>query len=177
MKSRLLFTSLLVVAAMMMASAAFAAPTAKATPFKGSWDSSEKPTFVPAPPPDATIMFVDGTASGNATQLGKYTATFKATVDLGMRLLARRLDSLHCSQWRQPVRPWTRRWRPGQTGLQSGHPSIYHHGRHGPVRRRNRQLRRDTPGQQRHGCELRFIRWADCAPLREWVMGSSPHSI
>jgi hypothetical protein len=83
MKSRLLFTSLLVVAAMMMASAAFAAPTAKATPFKGSWDSSEKPTFVPAPPPDATLMFVDGTASGNATQLGKYTATFKATVDLG----------------------------------------------------------------------------------------------
>ena len=24
--------------------------TAKATPFKGSWDSSETPTFVPAPP-------------------------------------------------------------------------------------------------------------------------------
>ena len=57
--------------------------TAKATPFKGSWDSSETPTFVPAPPPDATIMFVDGHASGNADQLGKYTATFKATVNLG----------------------------------------------------------------------------------------------
>ena len=83
MKSRLLFTSLLVVSVMMIAGAAFAAPTAKATPFKGSWESSEKPTFVPAPPPDAILMFVDGNASGNATQLGKYTATFKATVDLG----------------------------------------------------------------------------------------------
>jgi hypothetical protein len=58
-------------------------PAAKATTFKGSWDSSETPTFVPAPPPDATIMFVDGQASGNAVQLGKYTATFKATVNLG----------------------------------------------------------------------------------------------
>jgi hypothetical protein len=83
MKSRLLFTSLLAVAAMMITSAAFAAPTAKATPFKGSWDSSETPTFAPVAPPDATLMFVDGNASGNATQLGKYAATFKATVDLG----------------------------------------------------------------------------------------------
>lgn len=56
-------------------------PTAKVTPIKGSWDSSETPTFVPAPPPDATIMFVDGHASGNADQFGKYTATFKATVN------------------------------------------------------------------------------------------------
>ena len=58
-------------------------PTAKVTSIKGSWDSSETPTFVPAPPPDATIMFVDGRASGNADQLGKYTATFKATVNAG----------------------------------------------------------------------------------------------
>ncbi len=78
MKSRLLFTSLLVVAAMMMASAAFAAPTAKATPFKGSWDSHEIQTFVPAPPPDAVTMFVDLDAWGNATHLGKYTAKFAA---------------------------------------------------------------------------------------------------
>jgi hypothetical protein len=28
-------------------------------------------------------MFVDGKASGTATQLGKYTATFKATVEQG----------------------------------------------------------------------------------------------
>ena len=56
---------------------------AKATPFKGSWDSSETQTFVPTPPPDATIMFVDGKASGNADLLGKYTATYKATVNLG----------------------------------------------------------------------------------------------
>ncbi|MFN8470292.1 MAG: hypothetical protein U0X20_32355 [Caldilineaceae bacterium] len=58
-----------------------ASPPTKPMTIKGSWDSSETPTFVPAPPPDATIMFVDGHASGNADQLGKYTATFKATVN------------------------------------------------------------------------------------------------
>ena len=72
MKSRLLFVALLAVAVMMTASTAFAAPTSKATPLKGSWDSSEIPTFVPAPPPDAVTMYVDGDASGNATHLGKY---------------------------------------------------------------------------------------------------------
>jgi hypothetical protein len=58
-------------------------PATKPTSIKGSWDSSETPTFVPAPPPDATIMFVDGSASGNADLLGKYTATYKAAVNLG----------------------------------------------------------------------------------------------
>ena len=82
MKSRLLFVALLAVAVMMTASTAFAAPTSKATPLKGSWDSSEIPTFVPAPPPDAVTMYVDGDASGNATHLGKYTAKFEATVNL-----------------------------------------------------------------------------------------------
>ena len=77
MKSRLLFVALLAVAVMMTASTAFAA-----TPLKGSWDSSEIPTFVPAPPPDAVTMYVDGDASGNATHLGKYTAKFAATVNL-----------------------------------------------------------------------------------------------
>jgi hypothetical protein len=82
MKSRLLFVPLLAVAVTMTASTAFAAPTSKATPLKGSWDSSEIPTFVPAPPPDAVTMYVDGDASGNATHLGKYIATFEATVNL-----------------------------------------------------------------------------------------------
>ena len=82
MKSRLLFVALLAVAVMMTASTAFAAPTSNATPLKGSWDSSEIPTFVPAPPPDAVTMYVDGDASGNATHLGKYTAKFAATVNL-----------------------------------------------------------------------------------------------
>ncbi len=104
MKTRLMFVALLAVVAMTITTAGFAAPvlarsqqaaptgaevrlaqaapTTKATPFKGSWDSSETPTFAPVAPPDATLMFVDGKASGNATQLGKYTATFKATVDL-----------------------------------------------------------------------------------------------
>lgn len=79
MKSRLLFVALLAVAVMMTASTAFAA---QATPLKGSWDSSEIPTFVPAPPPDAVTMYVDGDASGNATHLGKYIAKFEATVNL-----------------------------------------------------------------------------------------------
>lgn len=62
-----------------IANTAFAA---RATPLKGSWDSSEIPTFVPAPPPDAVTMYVDGDASGNATHLGGYTAKFQATVNL-----------------------------------------------------------------------------------------------
>jgi hypothetical protein len=82
MKSRLPFVPLLAVAVMMTANTAFAAPTSNATPLKGSWDSSEIPTFVPAPPPDAVTMYVDGDASGNATHLGKYTAKFEATVNL-----------------------------------------------------------------------------------------------
>jgi hypothetical protein len=82
MKSRPLFVALLAVAVMMTASTAFAAPTSKATPLKGIWDSSEIPTFVPAPPPDAVSMCVDGDASGNATHLGTYTAKFEATINL-----------------------------------------------------------------------------------------------
>jgi hypothetical protein len=48
-------------------------------------------------------MFVDGKASGNADLLGKYTATFKATVNLGcgcsqgdsIQLVAANGDSLY----------------------------------------------------------------------------------
>lgn len=59
-----------------------AAPMAEQTIFQGTWESSEIPTFIPAPPPDAETMLVDGEASGNATYLGKYNATYKATVDV-----------------------------------------------------------------------------------------------
>jgi hypothetical protein len=80
----ILFTVLGLLAALTTAvyatSSASAAPAAKAVPFKGSWESSEIPTFVPAPPPAATTMYVDGKAWGKATHLGKYTATFAATV-------------------------------------------------------------------------------------------------
>jgi hypothetical protein len=65
-----------------LASLAFAAPTAPATPFKGSWDATETATFEPAPPPDAETMYVDLDAWGNATHLGNYTAKFAATVDV-----------------------------------------------------------------------------------------------
>jgi hypothetical protein len=103
MKPRLLIAALLAVIVMTMASTVFAAPAAKATPFKGSWDSTEIPTFAPAPPPDATLMFVDGKATGNATLLGKYTAEFEATVDLAcgcsqgdsVHLVAANGDSLY----------------------------------------------------------------------------------
>jgi hypothetical protein len=83
MKSRLLSAALLTIAALMIASAAFAAPAAPVgTPFKGSWNSHEVDTFVPAPPPDATTMYVDLDGWGNATHLGKYTAHFEAIVDV-----------------------------------------------------------------------------------------------
>ena len=82
MKPRLLIAALLAVVVMMMTSTAFAAPAAKATPFKGSWEATETQTFEPAPPPAAETMYVDLDAWGNATQLGKYTAHFVATVDV-----------------------------------------------------------------------------------------------
>jgi len=62
--------------------AGLAATVAKATPFKGSWEATETATFEPAPPPAAETMYVDLDAWGNATQLGKYTAHFVATVDV-----------------------------------------------------------------------------------------------
>jgi hypothetical protein len=82
MKKRLMFASLLVVSVMMIAGAAFAAPSAGATPYKGSWASHEIPTFDPAPPPNAVTMYVDLDAWGNATHLGRYTAKFAAAVDV-----------------------------------------------------------------------------------------------
>ena len=83
MKSRVLFVVLLAIAVMMPASAAFAAPAAPvATPFKGSWDSQEWPTFLPPPPavPDTMLVHLEGW--GNATHLGNYTVEFEATVDV-----------------------------------------------------------------------------------------------
>ena len=80
MNKRSIATGIALLLMLVLASTAFAAPTAKATPFKGSWDSSEIPTFIFDPPPPT--MLVDGHAWGNATHLGKYTATFAATVNL-----------------------------------------------------------------------------------------------
>ena len=107
MNRRSLIAVLLAVVAMMMTTSAFAAPQGKATRLQGSWNSSETSTFSPAPPPDATAMVVDGKASGIATHLGKYTATFKATVDLAcgcsegdtIRFVASNGDTLDAVGW------------------------------------------------------------------------------
>jgi hypothetical protein len=52
------------------------APAAQAVPFNGSWVSNE--TYDVQFP----VMFVHGTATGNANQLGRYTATYEEQVDL-----------------------------------------------------------------------------------------------
>src|SRR5258708_39906336 len=55
---------------------ATAAPADQQVPFKGSWVSHE--TYDVQFP----VMFVHGTATGNATQIGRYTATYEEQVDL-----------------------------------------------------------------------------------------------
>jgi hypothetical protein len=52
------------------------APAGQQVPFNGSWTSNE--TYDVQFP----VMFVHGTASGYATQLGRYTATYEEQVDL-----------------------------------------------------------------------------------------------
>jgi hypothetical protein len=52
------------------------APAGQQVPFNGSWVSNE--TYDVQFP----VMFVHGTASGYATQLGRYTATYEEQVDL-----------------------------------------------------------------------------------------------
>jgi hypothetical protein len=52
------------------------APAGQQVPFNGSWGSNE--TYDVQFP----VMFVHGTATGNANQLGRYTATYEEQVDL-----------------------------------------------------------------------------------------------
>jgi len=52
------------------------APADQQVPFNGSWVSHE--TYDVQFP----VMFVHGTATGNATQVGRYTATYEERVDL-----------------------------------------------------------------------------------------------
>jgi hypothetical protein len=52
------------------------APADQQVPFNGSWVSHE--TYDVQFP----VMFVHGTATGNATQVGRYTATYEEQVDL-----------------------------------------------------------------------------------------------
>jgi hypothetical protein len=64
----------------MLVTALFAGPTlaGNQVTFKGSWASVE--TYEVQFP----ILFVTGTATGNATQLGRYTATYEEQVDIGV---------------------------------------------------------------------------------------------
>ena len=55
---------------------ATAAPAGQQVPFNGSWVSHETYTV------QFPVMFVHGTATGNATQVGRYTATYEERVDL-----------------------------------------------------------------------------------------------
>jgi hypothetical protein len=52
------------------------APAGQQVPFNGSWVSNE--TYDVQFP----VMFVHGTTTGNANQLGRYTATYEEQVDL-----------------------------------------------------------------------------------------------
>jgi hypothetical protein len=77
MKSRLLSAVLLAVVAMMVASAAFAAPAAATgVPFKGTIKAVETN--------DAQFptLYVDAAGSGNATHLGGYTVSYRVVVNI-----------------------------------------------------------------------------------------------
>jgi hypothetical protein len=56
------------------------AAAAKYVPFKGSMQGNETGVLVGGPPP--TTLLVDGSVTGVATHLGKFTLTYKFTVSL-----------------------------------------------------------------------------------------------
>ena len=81
--------------------ALFASPAmaGQQVPFNGSWASLETYEM------QGTTLFVTGTAAGNATLLGRYTATYEETVDLltgmsvgSITLLAANGDSIFATQ-------------------------------------------------------------------------------
>jgi hypothetical protein len=78
MKKLLVSTAVALLLVIVVASATFAAPAAgeRQLPLKGQLQGTETDTFFP------TMFVVDGTGSGNATQLGRYTINFQAEVDL-----------------------------------------------------------------------------------------------
>jgi hypothetical protein len=76
-------------------------PAGQQVPFNGSWASVE--TYEVQFP----ILFVTGTATGNATQAGRYTATYEEQVDIGVNfgssvgtitLIAANGDSIFATQ-------------------------------------------------------------------------------
>ena len=78
MKKLLVSTITALLLVILLASATFAAPAAgeRQLLLKGQLQAAETHTFFP------TMFVVDGTGSGNATQLGLYTINFRAEVDL-----------------------------------------------------------------------------------------------
>ena len=78
MKKTFVSTVITLLLLIVLASAAFAAPAAgeRQLLLKGRVQGAETATFFP------TMFVVDGTGSGNATQLGLYTINFRAEVDL-----------------------------------------------------------------------------------------------
>ena len=81
--------------------ALFASPAmaGQQVPFNGSWASIETYEM------QGTTLFVTGTAAGNATFLGRYTATYEETVDLltgmsvgSITLVAANGDSIFATQ-------------------------------------------------------------------------------
>jgi hypothetical protein len=78
MKKLLISTVTMLLLVLGVTSAVLAAPAAgeRQLPLKGQLQGAETYTFFP------TMFVVDGTGSGNATQLGAYTINFRAEVDL-----------------------------------------------------------------------------------------------
>jgi hypothetical protein len=79
MKKIIVSTTIALLILIVLASTTFAAPAAgeRQLLLKGSLEAVETHQIVPP-----TTMFVDGTGSGNATQLGLFTMSFQAEVSL-----------------------------------------------------------------------------------------------
>src|SRR5262245_15968913 len=78
MKKTLASSVIALLLAIVVASIAFAGPTANVrVPFKGTLQATET-DLVPAP---YDTLYVDGQGAGNATHLGQYTIHFTAVVD------------------------------------------------------------------------------------------------
>jgi hypothetical protein len=76
MKKLLVSTMTALLLVIVLASTTFAAPAERELLLKGVLQAQETYAFFP------TMFVVDGTGSGNATQLGLYTINFRAEVDL-----------------------------------------------------------------------------------------------
>ena len=69
----------------MLLTTAFAGPSAakKAVPFKGVIEGTEDFTFLD-PPEDGINLIIEGSGGGNATHLGRFTATWHGDITFGV---------------------------------------------------------------------------------------------